>query len=205
MPRHSDDTNRDPSARDAQVLRALRNAAVSAVLFDYRAACALLRLSDAEVGRLFKIRLMHVAGLSTALNLDLRSIRDLPQAGPPESEHPTSPHRHLVAEGKLLRASHFRLASGVTKKKLRKDVASGRIFKVTIEGRAFYPAFFLVRELDRKSLSKLARRLASQTGWRRWEFFTSPNVSLCDLTPLQALISGEFKPVLRAAAAFIHE
>ncbi|BCQ28132.1 hypothetical protein NK8_63210 (plasmid) [Caballeronia sp. NK8] len=205
MPRLKSDSNDDSPLHNAQVLRTIRMAAVSAVLFDFKAARALLRLTDAEIGRLFKIRLMKVAGLSTALNLDLRSIRDERYEESEQSKRRATPRHILVAEGKLLHASHFCSASGMTEHKLRKEVASDRIFGVTFKGDQYYPSFFLVDKLDRKDLSKIVRLLAGQSGWRRWDFFTSPNASLGNVTPLQALMNGELKQVLRAAATFIQK
>ena len=68
-----------------------------------------------------------------------------------------------------------------------------------------YPAFFLVDELNRKDLAKVTRRLDDLAGWDKWDFFTSPNAALGNLTPLQALMRGEVRQVLRAAAAVIHK
>lgn len=154
-----------------------------------------------------KIRLVKVAGLATALNIDLRSIRG---QKPGESSRATkgsirrTDGRHsLVAEGKLLRTSNFCAASGLSERKLSNDVAAGRIFSVEMEGEPYYPAFFLVKELDRKDVAKVVRRLDGLSGWSKWDFFTSPNVTLGNLTPLQALMHREVKEVLRPAEAFI--
>jgi hypothetical protein len=47
------------------------------------------------------------------------------------------------------------------------------------------------------------RRLDGLNGWAKWKFFTEPKASLTNLTPLQALLHGEMKPVLQTADAFV--
>jgi hypothetical protein len=186
-----------------------RRAAVAAVMFDLRAAEALLELSDAEVGRRFKTCLARMMGVATVLDLDLHSIRE-------EDEKQLSKNKRgairrmlsrntLVVDGKLLRAEIVCEALGITEQRLSKDVSRGRIFSVEVEGGQYYPAFFLARELDRKDLSTVTRRLDGLTGWEKWDFFTEPKESLGGLTPLQALLRGEVKQVLRAATAAVAE
>jgi hypothetical protein len=68
---------------------------------------------------------------------------------------------------------------------------------------AYIPAFFLVEQIRRKGLAKVVRTLGDLTGWSKWKFFTTPIWALDDLTPLQALFSGDRKQVLRAAEEFI--
>ncbi|ANB72071.1 hypothetical protein AYM40_06570 [Paraburkholderia phytofirmans OLGA172] len=111
----------------------------------------------------------------------------------------------MVAAGKLLRTSNFLAASGATEQKLSKDVAARRIFTVDLEGEPYYPAFFLVKQLSSKDLAKVVRRLDDQSGWSKWEFFTSPNALLDHRTPLQGLMQKEVKPVLRAADALVQK
>lgn len=205
MPRSASDANNN--SRDARVHQTLRIAAVAATLFDPAPAQALFSLPDAELGRLFKASLMQIIGLSTVLDLDLRSIRT--QREEQSNRTKDGPNRRmlarksLVAEGKLLRAAHVCDAFGITEKKLRQDVASGRVFTVVICPDEYFPAFFLAKVLDRKNLGKVVRQLGGLTGWSKWDFFTTPKTSLENLTPLQALAKGEVKQVMRAAAAFV--
>ncbi|MGF6739599.1 hypothetical protein [Paraburkholderia atlantica] len=218
MPRSVRDKDHS-SVHDARVLQAVRIAAVAAILFDVTATQALLELPDAELGRLFKIRLMQIAGLSTALKLDLPSIRD--EGGRQRShsnrgskrrtsasEHldasvPNAARHPLVAEGRLLRAVDFCKALGITEQRLSKDGATGRIFSVDLEAAPYYPAFFLANEINRNDLAKVVRKLGDLSGWRKWDFFTKPNGALGKLTPLQALMHGEVKQTLRAAEGFL--
>ncbi|MBC8725758.1 hypothetical protein F6X37_30680 [Paraburkholderia sp. 31.1] len=194
---------------DARAEQVLRMAAVAAVLFDPTAARALLDLPDAELGRLFKIRLMRVAGLSTALDLDVNSIHG--QSQPASSETGRSskrgrPTRYvLIAKGRLLHLSDFLAASGLSEQRLTKDLTAGRIFSVDIGTDTYFPAFFLVNELDRKALAKVVQRLGDLTGWAKWKYLTTPNMALGDSTPLQALMRGDAKQVLRSVAAFVEK
>ncbi|MEX3897835.1 antitoxin Xre/MbcA/ParS toxin-binding domain-containing protein [Paraburkholderia sp. BR10954] len=194
------------SRHDARFLHLVHVEAVAAVLFDPVATLAFLDVPDAELGRLLKTRIMEVVGMSTALNIDLRAIH-----GPSPEEANCAKlapdlrmgeRRSLVDDGKLLRTSRYCAASGISERKLSRAVSAGRIFSVDIEGEPCYPAFFLVRDLDRKDLAKVVRRLDGLTGWSKWEFLTSPNMSLGNMTPLQALMHREVKQVLSAARAF---
>jgi hypothetical protein len=182
-----------------------RRAAVAAVLFDPIGSEALLKLPDAEVGRLFKIHLARTMGVATVLNLDLRSLREQDEKQRSKRKRGAirrmSSRNALVTEGKLLRAKIVCEALGITEQRLSKRVAKGCIFSVEIGGEQYYPAFFLATELDRKGRSKIARRLGGLTGWEKWSFFTEPKESLASLTPLQALLRGEVKKVLRTAKA----
>jgi hypothetical protein len=184
-----------------------RRAAVAAVLSDPIAAEALLRLPDAEVGRRFKICLARVKGLATVLNVDLCSLREQDENKLSKRKRGAirrmSSRNALVAEGKLLPAQIVCEALDITEQRLSKRVARGRIFSVEVGGKEYYPAFFLAKELDRQDLAKVARRLDVLTSWSKWAFFTEPKDLLGDLTPLQALLRGEVKKVLRSAKAVV--
>jgi hypothetical protein len=204
MPRPPSNSSNQPSPHDARVLQILRHAAVAVTLFDPVGAQALLEIPDAELGRRFKLALVRVAGLATVLNLDLSSIRD---ESAPRRKEPGSTRRKLtpaslVAKAKLIHEAEFRAAMGITDQRLSKDVAALRIFSVDIDGEPYFPTFFLVEQIRRKDLAKVVRALPDVTGWRKWNFFTTPIRALGSLTPLQALFYGDRKQVLRAAAEF---
>ncbi|WP_175938376.1 hypothetical protein [Caballeronia sp. BCC1704] len=205
MPRPPNDSLDKPRRREASIDEIMRQAAVAMTLFDPIAACALLDISDAELGRLFKLALVRTAGLATALNLDLDSIRDEsePRRKASNANRQSPTPASLVARAKLIRESNFREARGISQKALRKDVSAGRIFNVDIDGEPYFPTFFLVEQLDQRALAKAARRLRELPGWCKWDFFTTPNAALGNLSPLQALVYGAKKQVLRAAAAFV--
>jgi hypothetical protein len=209
MARMANDESENGPRPDARALRVLRMAGVAATLFDPTAARALLDLPDAELGRLFKIRLMKIAGLSTALDLDVASIRGESEQASIEvnrgSTRSKSARYALIAKGKLLLKSDFLAASDISEQKLTKDLAARRIFSVDIGTDTYYPAFFLVDELNRKALANVVRRLGDLTGWTKWNYLTTPNASLGNSTPLQGLMHGDAKQVLRSAAAFVEE
>ncbi|REG48982.1 hypothetical protein B0G80_5300 [Paraburkholderia sp. BL6669N2] len=197
----------DPPFDDTPVSRLLRTAAVAAILFDLSSAQAVLELPDEELGRLFKRKLAQVIGLSTALNLDTNSNHEHNER-PREDLHRVphrrvSPRKSLVSAGRLLPSAIVCEAFGISEQRLAKNVTGGQIFSVDVGGNQFYPAFFLAKELDRRQLAKVTRRLDGLTGWAKWKFFTKPKASLAKLTPLQALLHGEAKEVLQAADAFV--
>ena len=203
MPRSARAAKDNPSLDDARVQDILRRAAVAVILFDPIAAEALLELSDAEVGRRFKISLARIIGRAIVFNVDLASISEEDGCSKRGSKRPRSTRDSLVAEGKLLRASVVCEALGVTERQLTKDVAASRIFNVVVKADDFYPAFFLAKELDGRQLAKVVRRLDGLTGWAKWKFFTKPKASLANATPLQALLQGEMKRVLQTADALV--
>jgi hypothetical protein len=173
-------------------------------LFDPIGARALLKIPDAELGRRIKRALVSVAGLATVLNIEQPSIREESaqrriELGANQGE--SAPAR-LVATAKLIHFSHFCAVIGFTPQRVRKDVAAQRIFSVDIDDEPYFPAFFLVEQIRRKDLAKVVQTLEDLTGWSKWNFFTTPNSALDDLTPLQALFYGDKKQVLRAAAEF---
>lgn len=209
MPRSARATNDVSTIVDARMQRLFRRAAVAVVLFDLRAAEALLELPDAEVGRLFKSCLAGVMGLATVLNLDSSSVHShgekISSKAKRRANRRMSPRNALVAEGKLLRAEILCDALGISEQRLNKRVAARRVFSIEVRGVQRYPAFFLANELGRKDLAKVARRLDGLTGWSKWRFFTEPKEVLGGLTPLQALLRGEMKQVLRTAKAVVKQ
>jgi len=206
MARMASDGSQDSPRHDDRALRLIHMAAVAAILFDPAGARTILEIPDAELGRLFKIRLMRIAGLSTALNMEVSStpggMRSASNRGERGSKRGKSARYALIAKGKLLHLTNFLAASGISEHMLVKDLAARRLFSVEIGRDAYYPAFFLVDELDRKTLAKVLRRLGNVAGWRKWKFFTTPKTKLGNSTPLQALMRGDAKQVLQSAAAF---
>lgn len=188
-----------------------RTAAVAAILFDPLGAEALLDVHDAEVGRLFKAHLMRVIGVASALNMDVSSIREEYEKqsnrtrrrgwefpGLTDCSAANIERYSLVLQGKLLPLGDFCQASGITERRLSKDVASGRLFSVEFAGEPYYPAFVLSDLVDRKDFARVVRRLGESSGWSKWRFFTTP---LNSLTPLQLLMRKEVERVLTAAEA----
>lgn len=212
MQRYPRDTKDTPSLDNAGLQHVINTAVVAAILFDPTGAEALLDVSDAELGRLFKTRLMQVIGVATALNLDLSSIgeeyeeqnrrtrrRGAEFEGLTDCSAANLERYSLVLQGKLLPTTDFCKALGITERKLHKDVASGQIFSVEFEAEPYYPAFLLSNLFNRKDLAKVVRRLDGSTGWDKWKFFTTPTASLGGLTPLRLLMREEVELALKAA------
>lgn len=132
-----------------------------------------------------------------------RSMKDgQPEEGASEFAFPTSERHALVSERKLLPAAEVCRDLGITRQALSNAVAAGRIFAVDIGARRYYPAFYVHKDFDRRALETVSQLLGSLPGWSKWQFFTTPKVSLRKLTPLQALSRGKLDLVERAAKAF---
>lgn len=205
MPRRQSNSTTEPPSHDTRAMELLRSAAVALTLFDPIAAQTLFEIPDAELGRRFKRALVRVAGLATVLDIDQRSILEesVQRREDLRPNQPGATPRRLIANARLLHKAHFCAAMGSTAQKVDKEVAAQRIFSVDIDDEDYFPAFFLVEQIRRKDLAKVVQTLHAITDWSKWNFFTTPNSELADLTPLQALFYGDRKRVLRAAAKFI--
>ncbi|CAJ3387370.1 Uncharacterised protein [Burkholderia pseudomallei] len=127
-------------------------------------------------------------------NVDLPSVRE---------EGETLRERYsLVEEGKVLSTEAFCQAAEISKKKLKKRIASGRIFGVDIGREPYYPAFFLSPQIPGDDLGKVIRRLRNTPAWSKWKFFTAPTDALGGATPLQLLAALQVRTVLKAARDF---
>ena len=202
-----------PNGTDAR--HVMRNAAVAAMLSDPTGAEALLRLSNVEVGHLFKAHLIQAIGAATVSNLDLSSTREEDEAqgrltkrrgkefpGLTSVSAANMERYSLVLQGRLLPAEDFCKADGITEQKLNEDVASCRIFTVEFESDQYYPIFALSNQVHRGNFAKVVRSLGDSTGWSKWKFFTTPSESLGGLTPLKLLMREEVDRAVAAATEF---
>ena len=98
-----------------------------------------------------------------------------------------SGRRELVKRKLILPAGEFADALGVSREDLNKKVAAHRLFTMELGGENYHPAFYLDLGVDRKKLERVSWALGDISGWRKWQFFTTPKGSLGDKTPLQAL------------------
>ncbi|MDR8731615.1 hypothetical protein [Burkholderia pseudomultivorans] len=205
---------------DVDTADALRSAVGAATMLGPDKARALLRLSDAQLGHLFKVGIAQVIDLAATVTFGIAAAatrdrtepgRAKPASGSTarkaaalsEVERLVLPERQaLVASGGLLPAAEIWTALGITRQALNKAVASGRIFTVDVGAAQFYPAFYLAGDIDRKTLGRVTQQLGDLPGWSKWQFFTTPKASLGKLTPLKALAQGKVEQVMRAAAAF---
>jgi hypothetical protein len=68
----------------------------------------------------------------------------------------------------------------------------------------YFPYFFADEKYPRRALEKVSKALGKLPGARKWQFFTTPRISLNGKTPLEALSKGQVDAVL-SAAAFLDE
>lgn len=109
-----------------------------------------------------------------------------------------------IAAKKLLTSLEMRQRLGLTTQALSAAVRARRMFVLTgPSGESFYPAFFADEKVDRPVLEKVSKALGGLSGGSKWEFFTTPKISLGDKTPLDALAKGKLDQVLLAAAGFL--
>ncbi|RQT55880.1 hypothetical protein [Burkholderia cepacia] len=205
---------------DVETEEALRSAVGAATMLGPDRARALLRLSDEQLGHLFKVGIAQVIdlagtitfGIAAAATRDRQpSVRRKPPARPAAradaaaadfEQRALAERRALVAKGALLPAAEIWAGLGMTRQALSKAVVSGRIFAVDVGAAQYYPAFYLTGDIDRKTLGKVTQCLGALPGWSKWQFFTTPKASLGNVTPLKALSQGKLAEVERAAAAF---
>jgi hypothetical protein len=200
--------------RLALVDHAIHRAVVTAILVDPVGVDSLLEIPDEELGRRFKARLWEVIGVSTILDLHLRSMREEEanvakrhgrnsKLRVPELNDIGNSERYaLVREGKLLLVADYCKASGITEANLNRSLGARKIFSVELKRKKYVPAFFLSPMIRRRDFARVIRRLGETSGWSRWDFFTTPIATLGGATPLQCLAIQKVKPVVMAAAEF---
>ncbi|KVW90817.1 hypothetical protein [Burkholderia cepacia] len=205
---------------DVETEEALRSAVGAATMLGPDRARALLRLSDEQLGHLFKVGIAQVIDLAGTITFGIAAAATRDRQPPVRRKPPARPaaradaaaadfeqralaeRRALVAKGALLPAAEIWAGLGMTRQALSKAVVSGRIFAVDVGAAQYYPAFYLTGDIDRKTLGKVTQCLGSLPGWSKWQFFTTPKASLGNVTPLKALSQGKLAEVERAAAAF---
>ncbi|MBZ5790129.1 hypothetical protein K8353_08405 [Burkholderia contaminans] len=205
---------------DVETEEALRSAVGAATMLGPERARALLRLSDEQLGHLFKVGIAQIVDLAGTITFGIAAAatRDRQPSGRTKQHPKPAPRadaaaadferralaerRTLVAEGALLPAAALWSGLGMTRQALSKAVVSGRIFTVDVGAVQYYPAFYLTGDIDRKTLGKVTQRLGGLPGGSKWQFFTAPKASLGNVTPLKALSQGRLEDVERAAAAF---
>ena len=198
----------------ALVDHAIHRAVVTAILVEPVGVDALLEIPDEELGRRLKARLWEVIGVSTILDLDLRSMREeevnlAKSSGrssklrtPERNDMGNSERYAAVRKGKLLLMADYCKATGITEANLNRSLGARKIFIVEIKRKKYVPAFFLSPMIRRGDFAKVIRCLGETSGWSTWDFFTTPTTMLGGATPLQFLAIQRVKPVLMAAAEF---
>lgn len=109
-----------------------------------------------------------------------------------------------VASGVLISAEDFAARRGLSSHAVSKMAETGKIFSLeTNAGRQYYPAFYADFSLQLRDLERVSEILAALPGSSRWQFFTTPKISLEARTPLQALKDGDIRAVMLSAQGFV--
>lgn len=103
----------------------------------------------------------------------------------------------------LLDAEEFARRRGWSDESLIKACKAHRVFCLVSEGVALYPAFFVDPHYNVRQLEAVSRQLGALPGGSKWQFFVTGKGSLGGLTPLQALVAGNYAAVVRAAQGFL--
>lgn len=111
--------------------------------------------------------------------------------------------KRLAEAGDLLKSQQLAERLGVTPQAVYKAVGDLRMFSLDAGGRnKLYPAFFADQGLERDQLATVCKELDHLPGMSKWQFFTTPRLSLSKKNPLDALRKGKFVDVMAAAKAF---
>lgn len=200
------------SASSALVERLLASAAGAVMEAD--GVEQFLSTPDAEVGRLLKQKVRtfrkHLLRLPsqespTQTNDWLVAAVELPLTKTALAAQSLIARRRLIYEGQLLEPSQFRNALQMTRQAVSAATRANRLFTVDVDGKAYYPAFFLAGAVDRNVLERISRALGQLPGWTKWDFFVSRRGSLGDSCPLEALAKGKVDPVENVARAYHNE
>ncbi|SFL78841.1 hypothetical protein [Rugamonas rubra] len=109
----------------------------------------------------------------------------------------------LADVGDLVNTQRLAERLGVTPQAIYKAVRDQRMFSLDAGGRTkLYPAFFGDQGLERTQLEAICKELDRLPGASKWQFFTTPRLSLSKKSPLDALRKGRFEDVMAAAKAF---
>ncbi len=108
-----------------------------------------------------------------------------------------------IDDGSLIKSSELWKRLGFSRQAGSKAISEFRIFSVDgPRGASLCPAFFADPAYDRSTLEAVSKELGSLPGPVKWQFFTTPKLSLNGKTPLEAIKRGQINKVLLAAAGF---
>lgn len=113
----------------------------------------------------------------------------------------------LVESRDIIRFDEFAEMLGISASDLNQRIASECLFVVEHDGDRYVPAFFAEFGVKNSQLQATCSTMCQGLldGWTMLQFFRRHRVSLKGKTPLEALRSGEYEHVLRAAkmASFV--
>lgn len=110
----------------------------------------------------------------------------------------------LVDSGQLVSCERFCKLAGVDAKYIETAIIAQTLFKFEINGEFFYPRFYTEHETQvRLNIEKISGALGNLDAAQKWQFFTRPKHSLGGITPIQAIVGGQFDRAAIAAQGFI--
>ncbi|WP_348698336.1 hypothetical protein [Duganella fentianensis] len=105
--------------------------------------------------------------------------------------------------GLIIPVEELASRSGLSPEKIWAACAKGRLFTLeTRDGRKLFPSFFANPALPGEELEAISTQLTNVSDSGKWQFFTTPKLSLRGQTPLEAIALGEFERVRISAAGF---
>ena len=108
-----------------------------------------------------------------------------------------------IDDGSLIKASELWNRLGISRQAGSKAISEFRMFSLDGPGGVnLCPAFFADPEYDRTTLETVSKELGALPGPSKWQFFTTPKVSLKGKTPLEAIKRGQIDEVVSAAVGF---
>jgi len=109
-----------------------------------------------------------------------------------------------IAEGRLIAASRLAIQLGISEHAVDSARVACRMFCFeTNQGGYVYPAFYADPAISRQDVEAVTLALGPAPASSKWQFFTTPKMSLDGRSPLQALREGHLQAVMRSAAGYI--
>lgn len=108
----------------------------------------------------------------------------------------------MVDRQDLVDPAAFVERRNVTRQALSKALKAHRVFYVEVQGRRYFPRFFVDPTLERRQVEDVSKALGELPGASKLQFFTTGKGSLAGKTPLEALADGQYSRVRAAAQGF---
>ena len=108
----------------------------------------------------------------------------------------------LVKSGHLVNADVFCNLLGINLLELQAGHSEKRYFGIEVGEEFYYPSFYADSTLKRSEIEAISELLLDLDGGVKWQFFSTPKLTLNGVTPLTALAQGRFQDVAFAAGGF---
>lgn len=108
----------------------------------------------------------------------------------------------LVKSGQLVDADAFCTLSAMHPSELELGLKENRFFQIEVYGKSYFPSFYFDPGFRRSEIESISKLLSCLDGSVKWQFFTTPKLTLGGATPLEALVKGKIQEVALAARGF---